>query len=87
MKLMIQKVHVRVTLLAFLVLFSAALTFSQQKERKHKSDAAQNTPAASAPAAKDDRDEKSEGDPLFRGMKYRSIGPFRGGRSNGTSFP
>src|SRR5229473_3439241 len=81
MKLMIQKVHVRVTLLAFLVLFSAALTFSQQKERKHKSDAAQNTPAASSPKDDKDKDEKNEGDPLFKGMKYRSIGPFRGGRS------
>src|SRR5216684_7317118 len=81
---MIQKVHARVALLALLVLLSATLTFSQQKERKHKSDAAQNSaPATSAPAKddKDDKDEKKEGDPLFRGMKYRSIGPFRGGRS------
>src|SRR5713226_3363676 len=78
---MIEKVHARVALLALLVLLSATLTFSQQKERKHKSDAAQNSaPATSAPA-KDDKDEKKEGDPLFRGMKYRSIGPFRGGRS------
>ena len=75
----IQKVHVRVALLALLVLFSAALTFSQQKERNRKLDAAQKgAPAASAPSAKDDKDE---GDPLFKGMKYRSIGPFRGGRS------
>src|SRR5712692_1741206 len=81
---MIEKVHARVALLALLVLLSATLTFSQQKERKHKSDAAQNSaPATSAPAKddKDDKDEKKEGDPLFRGMKYRSIGPFRGGRS------
>src|SRR6266849_4873651 len=81
---MIEKVHARVALLALLVLLYASLTFSQQKERKHKSDAAQNSaPATSAPAKddKDDKDEKKEGDPLFRGMKYRSIGPFRGGRS------
>src|SRR5216683_258885 len=81
---MIEKVHARVALLALLVLLYASLTFSQQKERKHKSDAAQSSaPATSAPAKddKDDKDEKKEGDPLFRGMKYRSIGPFRGGRS------
>src|SRR5260370_2547780 len=81
---MIERVNTRVALLALLVLLSAPLTFSQQKERKHKSDAAQNSaPATSAPAKddKDDKDEKKEGDPLFRGMKYRSIGPFRGGRS------
>ena len=28
-----------------------------------------------------DKDQKNEGDPLFKGMKYRSIGPYRGGRS------
>ncbi len=78
----IQKVHVHVALLALLTLFSATLTFSQQKERNRKLDTAQKSaPAASAPSAKDDKDEKNEGDPLFRGMKYRSIGPFRGGRS------
>jgi photosystem II stability/assembly factor-like uncharacterized protein len=64
------------------VLFIATLTFSQQKERNRKSDAAQKgVPAASQPSAKDDKDDKNEGDPLFKGMKYRSIGPFRGGRS------
>lgn len=79
---MIQKVRVCIAVLALFVLFSGTLTFSQQKERKRKSEAAQNSvPAASTPAAKDDKDEKNEGDPLFKGMKYRSIGPFRGGRS------
>jgi len=77
----IQKVHVRVALLALLILFSATLAFSQRKERNRKWDAQKGAPAASAPSAKDDKDEKNEGDPLFRGMKYRSIGPFRGGRS------
>ena len=80
---MIQKVHVRFAVLALFVLFSATLTFSQQKERNRKLDAAQK--AAPAPSAKDDKDkdkdDKNEGDPLFKGMKYRSIGPFRGGRS------
>ncbi|MGD0417467.1 MAG: hypothetical protein ABSA80_19070 [Terriglobales bacterium] len=83
---MIQKVHVRAAMFAFFVLFfmllSATLTFSQQKERNRKLDAAQKAaPAASTQSAKDDKDDKNEGDPLFKGMKYRSIGPFRGGRS------
>ena len=83
---MIQKVHVRAAMFAFFVLFfmllSATLTFSQQKERNRRLEAAQNNPpAASTPSAKDDKDDKNEGDPLFKGMKYRPIGPFRGGRS------
>ena len=77
---MIQKVHMRIVTLALFVLLAVTLTFSQQKERNHKLDAAQkNTSAESAPSAKDN--DKSEGDPLFKGMQYRSIGPFRGGRS------
>jgi photosystem II stability/assembly factor-like uncharacterized protein len=78
----IQRLHVRVAVLALFVLLSVTLTFSQQKERNRKLDAAQkNAPAASAQSAKDDKDDKNEGDPLFKGMKYRLIGPFRGGRS------
>ena len=70
----------RIVTLALFVLLAVTLTFSQQKERNHKLDAAQkNTSAESAPSAKDN--DKSEGDPLFKGMQYRSIGPFRGGRS------
>ncbi|MGA8539778.1 MAG: glycosyl hydrolase, partial [Terriglobales bacterium] len=78
---MIQKVHVRVAMLACLVLLSVTLTFSQQKERTRKPEATQKDATASELAAQDNKDEKNEGDPLFRGMKYRSIGPYRGGRS------
>jgi photosystem II stability/assembly factor-like uncharacterized protein len=79
---MIQKVHVRAAMLALFVLLPVTLTFSQQKERNRKLDAAQKSASAtSAPSTKDDTDDKSEGDPLFKGMKYRLIGPFRGGRS------
>jgi photosystem II stability/assembly factor-like uncharacterized protein len=79
---MIQKVHVRVAVLACFVLLSVTLTFSQQKERNRKPEAAQKDAAASSESpAQDNKDEKNEGDPLFRGMKYRSIGPYRGGRS------
>src|SRR5208282_398782 len=86
---MIQRLHVRVAMLALFVLLSLTLTFSQQKERNRKPDAAQKSaPAASAPSAKDGEDEKNDGDPLFKGMKYRLIGPFRGGRSlTATGIP
>src|SRR6266478_537456 len=80
----VRRLRARVAMLALLVLFSVTLTFSQQKEGNPKVDAAQkNAPTASDSSAKDDKDkdEKNEGDPLFKGMKYRAIGPFRGGRS------
>ena len=81
---MIQNVHVRGVMLACFLLLSVTLTFPQQKERNRKLNAAQKdaTAASNSPAQDDkDKDDKNEGDPLFRGMKYRSIGPFRGGRS------
>ena len=70
-------------MLACFLLLSVSLTFTQQKERNRKLDAAQKAATAPSEPQKDDnnKDEKNEGDPLFRGMKYRSIGPFRGGRS------
>jgi photosystem II stability/assembly factor-like uncharacterized protein len=81
---MIEKVRARVVLLACFLLLSLSLTFSQQKDGSRKTDAAQNN-ASQATASSDDKDadkdKEDEGDPLFRGMKYRSIGPFRGGRS------
>jgi len=81
-RFVIQKLRVRGAMLALFVLFLTTLTFSQPKQRNRKLDAAQKSaPAASAPSAAGDKDDKKEGDPLFRGMKYRSIGPFRGGRS------
>jgi photosystem II stability/assembly factor-like uncharacterized protein len=86
---MIVKVRTHLVVLACFVLLSAILTFSQQKERNRKLDSEQKDTSAESAAAADDKDkdknedkeEKSEGDPIFRGMKYRSIGPFRGGRS------
>jgi len=79
---MIQRVDVRVAVLASFVLLSVTLTFSQQRERNRKLEAAQKgAPVVPAPSAQNDKHDKNEGDPLFKGMKYRSIGPFRGGRS------
>jgi photosystem II stability/assembly factor-like uncharacterized protein len=83
---MIEKVRMHIVVLACFVLLSAILTFSQQKERNRKLDSAQKDSTAESASTDDkdkdkDKEEKDEGDPLFKGMKYRSIGPFRGGRS------
>ncbi|MGA7565390.1 MAG: hypothetical protein WBW53_04880 [Terriglobales bacterium] len=82
---MIQTLRVSIAILALFVLLPTTQTFSQQKERNRKLDTAQKSSAAPAAKSddknKDDDDDKNEGDPVFRGMKYRSIGPFRGGRS------
>jgi photosystem II stability/assembly factor-like uncharacterized protein len=80
---MIQRVHLRLALSVLLFAsLTAVLSFSQQTERKRKPGTDQSSASpAPEPSTKDDQDEKKEGDPVFRGMKYRSIGPFRGGRS------
>ena len=62
------------------------MTFSQQKEGYRKTDAVQKNTSKTTATSDDkdadkDKDKDDDGDPLFRGMKYRSIGPFRGGRS------
>ena len=78
--------NLRAACFALLVFFSATFALPQQKERNRKLDAAQkeateNTAPATAQPSGKEAEEKNEGDPLFRGMKYRSIGPYRGGRS------
>lgn len=79
---MIERVLMRAAKPALLVLLCVNLMFSQQKERNRKPDAAPKaTPAVPSPAVRDTKEDKNEGDPSFKGMKYRSIGPFRGGRS------
>jgi photosystem II stability/assembly factor-like uncharacterized protein len=78
----------RVAVLVCFVLLSVILTFSQQEPGYRKTDTSKKREpktaetVASIDSEKDkDKEEKNEGDPLFRGMKYRLIGPFRGGRS------
>ena len=87
--LMNQRLHFRIAVLALFITLFTGLAVSQQKERNRKLDSAQKeTPVATEEAAKDEQDAKEEGDPLFRGMKYRSIGPYRGGRSiTATGIP
>jgi photosystem II stability/assembly factor-like uncharacterized protein len=72
-------------MLAALALVSAPLAAAQKTQGKLPAEQpAQAQPAAPSAANADesssDRDKKKE-DPLFKGMKYRSIGPYRGGRS------
>ena len=84
MDLKIERMCRRVVVLVCLVM-PVTPAFSQQKEGYRKTErASPKTNAANTDNNKEisaDKEEKSEGDPLFRGMKYRSIGPYRGGRS------
>ncbi len=76
---MMQRALLRTAVLGVMPMLFSSFTFSQQKERNRNQVPAQSaavpSPAESAESA------KKEGDPLFKGMKYRAIGPFRGGRS------
>lgn len=65
----------RSTRIASLLLVGLAAGIAQQPQRPEE--AAAGPPRAPA----DDQQKETSGDPLFKGMKYRSIGPFRGGRS------
>jgi photosystem II stability/assembly factor-like uncharacterized protein len=66
--------------LLFLVI-SSLLTgiASAQKTRTEKQNTQAAAPASPAATAAETPDKKE--DPLFKGMKYRIVGPFRGGRS------
>lgn len=79
---MSRRFGVYVAAFALMFLVSTNPGFSQQEERNRKLEAVQKAaPASNEAAATEEKEDKDEGDPLFRGMKYRSIGPFRGGRS------
>ena len=67
-------------LFVFCLIFSGAI-FAQKTspEKPGTSPAAQATPKTETPEP-----SKNE-DPLFKGMKYRIVGPFHGGRSLTTS--
>ena len=73
--------------LAILVLGAQSLSFAQTKpERQSKAaKATQSSPSATANTSGNNTTAESDsGKPeekLFKGMKYRMIGPFRGGRS------
>jgi hypothetical protein len=75
------KFRLHAVTLVLLSVLSVNPCFSQQKERHPKAEPAQAGEAAVSQPLEDKSEQKNEGDPLFRGMKYRAIGPFRGGRS------
>ncbi len=58
-----------------LLLCAASTALAQKKTEKKPAEQAAPASAQSAPAASQNEDK------LFKGMKYRAIGPFRGGRS------
>jgi len=69
----------------FLVALSVSATHSVLAQRKVEGDKKlpEKAVADQNPATPSDetlKDEEKE-DPLFKGMKYRIVGPFRGGRS------
>jgi photosystem II stability/assembly factor-like uncharacterized protein len=78
---MMQRTFFRMAAFLLPIALSASFVFSQQSGSNRKQ--GEQSAATAAPAQSDDdaRKNKYEGDPLFRGMKYRAIGPFRGGRS------
>ncbi|MBV9574562.1 MAG: hypothetical protein JOY93_10950, partial [Acidobacteriales bacterium] len=70
---------VRTTWLLSVILLSfTSLGLAQESERERKPKQ-QQTATDETKAAEEKKAEKE--DPLFKGMKYRVIGPFRGGRS------
>jgi photosystem II stability/assembly factor-like uncharacterized protein len=80
-RFVVKRLRASVVALALFILSSVIFVWSQQKEGFRKTDTLQKNEAAQQDKTDKDKDEKNEGDPLFKGMKYRSIGPFRGGRS------
>jgi len=72
----------RVRLLCCLVLLLTSFLYAQKssKSSKKKGGAPQPVAAANAPAPAADQAKKPEEDPLFKGLTWRLVGPFRGGR-------
>ena len=79
---MMQRALLRMAALGLLSVLSASFVLSQQKEKNRNPQPEPGAAKATSAASADDAEKvKNEGDPLFRGMKYRAIGPVRGGRS------
>ena len=70
-------------ILLFASLFAAPVSAQRKAEKKpNPAPAAQPSTTGSANSSDEENaQEESNVDPLFKGMKYRLVGPFRGGRS------
>lgn len=68
----------RLCVISFLLILSTSF-LAAQKSSKKKSAPAQSE-ASSAPSASPQTQAKAEEDPLFKGLTWRLVGPFRGGR-------
>lgn len=70
-------------LIVFLVIITSAIGLSAQREtpRERKTAEQQQQPQETKEQKAAEEKASSEEDPQFKGMKYRLIGPFRGGRS------
>ncbi len=69
--------------LVFVFLLCACSAGFAQRQREGEKKLPEKPAADKNPATPNDETSKEEGkeDPLFKGMKYRVVGPFRGGRS------
>jgi photosystem II stability/assembly factor-like uncharacterized protein len=67
----------RTLLLAFMVVWIGSCAFAQSQRERERKPVATEQQVAPPSAPTEDKKE----DPLFKGMKYRVVGPFRGGRS------
>src|SRR5499427_8637827 len=79
---MILRVPVRAMVIALLTIVVSLSSPAREKQKNpDKQSVPSAAPATSAQPGGDKKEDKDEGDPLFKGMNYRSIGPYRGGRS------
>ena len=70
--------------LAVIAVFPAPLIAQRKAEKQNPSPAAQASAKTETPAEasnEQSEEEKRNQDPVFRGLRYRLVGPFRGGRS------
>ena len=63
-----------------LLLFLTPVSNAQKSQKNSKKNAAENSPAATTAVDNANEVKKEDEDPLFKGLTWRLVGPFRGGR-------